>query len=41
MSPITKENRIMEISFPRVSGDEPVVRPEGDPQGMFSPRERG
>ena len=29
------------VSFPRVSGDEPVMRAEGDPQGVFSPRERG
>ena len=27
--------------FPRLRGDEPVVRAEGDPQGVFSPPTRG
>ena len=27
--------------FPRLRGDEPVVRAEGDPQGVFAPPTRG
>ena len=41
MSPVDSPGHRSEDRFPRVSGDEPIVRfprPEG---GEFSPRERG
>ena len=41
MSPVADPSMNWTLRFPRVSGDEPVMRPESDPQGVFSPRERG
>ena len=41
MSPQVCSLEIWDVGFPRVSGDEPVVRAGGYRGEEFSPRERG
>ena len=41
MSPRRSMNADDILSFPRVSGDEPIVRSFADQNTLFSPRERG
>ena len=41
MSRRTRDERRPEASFPRVSGDEPLVDEYGNGVEPFSPRERG
>ena len=41
MSPVAGTAVAAQISFPRVSGDEPLMRLWSIFLGMFSPRERG
>ena len=41
MSPVSTKAYDHFISFPRVSGDEPIGRDSADDALAFSPRERG
>ena len=41
MSPPYAHRRTVGVSFPRVSGDEPVSARHADDGKRFSPRERG
>ena len=41
MSPHDRRARIIQSSFPRVSGDEPREYTDEEVQAWFSPRERG
>ena len=41
MSPIGAAHTLGAASFPRVSGDEPLGKPNKVCAGVFSPRERG
>ena len=41
MSPVAAIEAYTSISFPRVSGDEPIRRYYDYPWDWFSPRERG
>ena len=41
MSPCLKKSGIPHVSYPRVSGDEPMTRPLNCAVRSFSPRERG
>ena len=41
MSPPLTRPSLNDVSFPRVSGDEPTLRVDELPDEGFSPRERG
>ena len=41
MSPIVARECVVNMSFPRVSGDEPAIKAFQEANGGFSPRERG
>ena len=41
MSPSSSRQTSSEVSFPRVSGDEPDARTDDTIRLVFSPRERG
>ena len=41
MSPVVRICGSISISFPRVSGDEPLIAEGGNQDIQFSPRERG
>ncbi len=41
MSPLTVVAEVIDLGFPRVSGDEPMQARELAVSDLFSPRERG
>ena len=41
MSPLSVVPEVVDLGFPRVSGDEPMLTPSVEAGRTFSPRERG